>query len=327
MLEAYWMFDERAGSLARDASGHGEDGRFSHEPKRASGVRGGAVRLDGADDYLRIEQSSALRLTGSMTVSAWINSSAFPADDAAIVSSHGTGGGAGAGYQLDTTVDRGPRTVGFKLFNECGDLVARYGATPLVVNRWYHVAGVYDAQTQRLDVYLNGRVDNGVLIGSVTRGQRSSRRPTYVGRRSDGRGFEFAGLIDEVRIYSRALTKAEIAADMQGAVSNDPPPRPADGSIGGTGGAPGRCAWASDREDARLPGGVAVFGVLVGVAAIAFWPSMGGLAALGVSLIGGIALVALTAPTLPPINTWAIPLTSLAGGASAAASIRRRNGG
>lgn len=75
---------------------------------------------------------------GSMTISAWINSSSFPADDAAIVSNHN-----GLGYQLDTTVDKGPRTIGFKLANACKNLMARYGATPLVVDTWYHVAGVY----------------------------------------------------------------------------------------------------------------------------------------------------------------------------------------
>ena len=150
-----------------------------------------------------------------MTISV-DNSSSFPVDDAAIVSSHN-----GLGYQLDTTVDRGPRTIGFKLANACGDLMARYGATPLAVNTWYHVAGVYDAQAQTLDVYLNGEPDNGFLRGPVTGAQRSSREAVYVGRRSNLRGFEFAGFVDDVRIYSRALTKAEISADLRGTSIDD----------------------------------------------------------------------------------------------------------
>ena len=85
-----------------------------------------------------------------MTISAWINSTAFPYDDAAIVSQRHRD----FGYQLDTTIDRGPRTIGFKLTNACGDLMARYGATPLVLGSWYHVAGVYDADARTLDVYL-----------------------------------------------------------------------------------------------------------------------------------------------------------------------------
>jgi hypothetical protein len=197
-LEADWKFDETGGRVAFDSSGHGLNGRFSNEPKRFAGVIGRSVTLDGAKDYIDFGRSTALRLVGSMTISAWIKPSSFPVDDAAVVSHlHG-----GFGYQLDTTVDRGPRTIGFKLTNACGDLMARYGATPLAVRTWYHVAGVYDAEERTLDVYLNGNLDNGFLVGSVTGTQHSSRSAVYVGKRSDLEGYEFAGSIRDVRIYS-----------------------------------------------------------------------------------------------------------------------------
>ena len=77
-------------------------------------------------------------------MSAWINSAAFPVDDAAIVSKRASGE---VGYQLDTTVDRGPRTIGFKLTNSSGGNMFRYGATTLQANTWYYVTGVYDAAT------------------------------------------------------------------------------------------------------------------------------------------------------------------------------------
>ena len=66
-------------------------------------------------------------------------------------------------------MDTGPRTIGFKLDGPCGNFMARYGATALVPDTWYHVAGVYDADTRTLDVYLNGHIDNGPLIGPVDR--------------------------------------------------------------------------------------------------------------------------------------------------------------
>ena len=72
------------------------------------------------------------------------------------------------GFQLDTTVDKGPRTIGFKLTNSSGGQMFRYGATTLQPNVWYHVAGVYDAAAQTLHVYLNGQLDDGVLQGTVT---------------------------------------------------------------------------------------------------------------------------------------------------------------
>ena len=81
------------------------------------------------------------------------------------------------GFQLDTTVDQGTRTIGFKLTNSSGGQMFRYGATTLQANTWYYVTGVYNAATQTLDVYLNGQLDNGVLQGPSHRRSRI-RRPT-----------------------------------------------------------------------------------------------------------------------------------------------------
>ena len=180
-LEAHWTFNESSGRVALDASGHGLNGKHPNEPKLVAGPMGSAVKFDGTADYIDFGRPSALRLTSSMTISAWIKSSAFPRDDAAIVSSFNWW----AGFQLDTTIDRGPRTIGFKLRTPCGLFMARYGKTPLALNTWYYVAGVYDANAKTMDVYLNGELDNGSLWGPVTGIQKSSRENVYVGRRSE----------------------------------------------------------------------------------------------------------------------------------------------
>jgi hypothetical protein len=261
-----------------------------------------------------------------MTISAWIKSSRYPVDDAAIVSTHAVHDDA-AGYQLDTTIDRGPRTVGFKIANECGELMARYGATPLALDVWYYVAGVYDAQAQTLDVYVNGKIDNGFLLGHVTGLQHPSRTPLYVGRRADGRGYEFAGAIGEVRLYSHALTQAEILADMHGtAIGSQPGPpatRPAIGSDGVARDRFASCHIWTDDEDARIPGAAATLGVLVAVACVGFWPSAGGLLGVAASVFAGLLLLLVTPATLPAMNLWLIPLTTIAGGASVAVSVRQ----
>ena len=121
---------------------------------------GSAVSFDGTTDYIDFGHPTALRLTSSMTLSAWIKSTSYPRDDAAIVSS-----ASGVGFQLDATIDRGPRTIGFKLTNSCGLMMARYGATPLALDTWYYVTGVYNAEAKTMDVYLNGELDDSVLMG------------------------------------------------------------------------------------------------------------------------------------------------------------------
>ena len=233
---------------------------------------------------------------------------------------------------LDTTVDRGPRTIGFKLTNACGDLMARYGATPLAIYTWYHVAGVYNAEERTLDVYLNGKLDNGFLVGSVTGTQHNSRSAVYVGRRSDLEGYEFVGSIEDVRLYSFALTNTEIAEVMRGKGINEV----AEGVTGsgvnsgyGAGRATDQDSWCAvfSRRggDEKVPAVAATLGVLVAFASVGLWPSAGSLLYLFLSFMAGLLLLPATASTLSSFTRWMIPMVSLAGGVSVVVSMRRQN--
>jgi hypothetical protein len=91
--------------------------------------------------------------------------------------------------------------------------MARYGKTSILVDHWYHVAGVYDAASRTLDVFVDGRRDNGCLMGTVGDHQRASGRHVFVGRRSGLGGYGFIGSIDEAKVQSRALPSSEIEAE------------------------------------------------------------------------------------------------------------------
>ena len=279
-LEAHWTFDEGSDRVALDSSGHGLNGEYHNEPKQVAGPMGSAVKLDGKADYIDIGHPTALRLTSSMTISAWIKSASFPRDDAAIVSSSNGVGLNVVGYQLDTTIDKGPRTIGFKLGNSCGTMMARYGKTPFALNTWYYVTGVYNAKAKTMDVYLNGELDNGFLLGPVMGIQKSSRKNIYIGRRSDSYQFGFEGEIDDVRIYSLPLTKAEIAADMHGSVQSFAPHGAAGGDHGRASSRPEdrkeACSGSPDPEDKHLPGAAATLGVLAAIACAGLFPRVGG---------------------------------------------------
>ena len=90
----------------------------------------------------------------------------------------------------------------------------RYSTTVRSLNVWYHVAGVYNASARTLDIYVNGVLNNGTLSGTVPASQINSAVNVNIGRRSGGSGYYFNGVIDDVRIYNRALSQAEIQADM-----------------------------------------------------------------------------------------------------------------
>lgn len=307
-LEAYWKLDESGGTSVWDYSGHELLGKFPTEPKRVASVMGSAPVFDGTN-YINFGRSTALRIARSITISAWINSSSYPVDDAAIVSQLQRD----RGYQLDTTIDRGPRTIGFKLIDACGKFMIRYGATPLLLDNWYHVAGVYDAASKTLDVYLNGELDNGSLLGSVTSVQRISRGNVYVGKRADSPGYNFLGLLNNIRVYSFAVRKSQIEADMRGeAVHATATPTAADLPS---------CAQLTDPQDKAIPAVAAALGNLLAILCIGFRPSAGRLIALGLSLTAGFALLTATTHNLPAFNIWLLPVVTLAGAASIAFSV------
>ena len=85
-----------------------------------------------------------------------------------------------------------------------------YTATTVTTGRWYHVVGVYDAPNRKMDIYLDGKRDNGVAAGvAVPASLYSSTANVLIGRIFDY-GDSWNGKIDEARIYNRALTAAEV---------------------------------------------------------------------------------------------------------------------
>jgi hypothetical protein len=321
-LEAHWAFDPNDGQAVPDLSGNGLNGVSVGAPANVAGLSGHVLRLNGMNQYVSIGNPRALRLKGSMTLTSTINPSSFPADDAAIVSNRGEGE---RGYQLDTTVDQGPRTIGFKLADASGRIMARYGRTPLRVNTWYHVAGVYDAERKTLNVYLNGRLDNGCLLGTVTAGQSISGADVYVGRRPEVSGFELAGSIDDVKIHSRALTAEEVRKDipesLQHASSFESRQRRLSGGRSGKSG--GFCK-SVEVPDSSAAGFVVAYGLLVVIGFAGLWPRVPSrLACLTLGCAAGFVLLHSANSGLSSFQPWTLPLLTLAGGAAAVVSLRQ----
>ena len=75
---AAYAFDDGAGTTAADASGHSLTGTLVNGPTWATGKYGSAVSFDGVDDFVDLGNPAALQMTGSMTISGWINSASFP---------------------------------------------------------------------------------------------------------------------------------------------------------------------------------------------------------------------------------------------------------
>ena len=153
-------------------------GTLVNAPIWTIGKYGNALSFSGSN-YVNLGNPTSLRLTGSMTLSAWINISANPFDDGAIVGEAG-----GAGWQLKTSPDTGVRTAAIQISSNGSNSIQRYSTTVLVTNTWYHIAGVYDAAARTLNIYVNGVLDNGVLSGTVPATQTNANVNVNIAQRT-----------------------------------------------------------------------------------------------------------------------------------------------
>ncbi len=211
-VAGYWHFDEGAGTALSDASGSGNSGSApplaGHWLAGADCRAGNCYGFDGSTDYFQIDDAPSIRLQ-QVTVEAWFSTTNSSLSQA-IVSKLGSGG-----YQL--SLNSGSAACGSAtLCFEASLGGARYAAaaTPpagVSSNAWHHVAGSYDGSTVRL--YLDGvEVASAVQAGPIT----YDAAPLCIGSEASatdcrsGGGF-FFGAIDEVRLFGRALSGAEVA--------------------------------------------------------------------------------------------------------------------
>jgi glucose/arabinose dehydrogenase/PKD repeat protein len=216
-LAGAWGFDETSGTAAVDASGNGNAGTINGATRTTSGKFGSALSFDGANDIVSVPDSNSLDLTTGATISAWVNPSALAGAWRTAVFKQQAG-------QLTYGMYAGTDTQrpSGNLYPSGGGEQIVSGPSALPLNTWSHMAMTWDGNTQRL--YINGsEVANRVVGGTLVNGAG----PLQFG----GNGIWpewFAGRLDEVRVYSRALSAADVQADMSKPVAcaGGPPPPP-----------------------------------------------------------------------------------------------------
>jgi PKD repeat protein len=203
-LVASYSFEEASGSQVTDASGNANNGTISGATRVAAGRFGRALKFNGKSDWVTVDHSASLNLTKGMTLEAWVYPTASTTS-ATILMKEASGN---ATYRIYSNfLGKGPASI----INVGGAAKTLSGGPTLPVNTWSHVASTYDGSTQKLYV-------NGALVGSSrqTGSIDVSTGKLRIGGNSIW-GYYFAGYIDEVRIYNRALSAAEIGADSNAA--------------------------------------------------------------------------------------------------------------
>ena len=211
-------FDEAGGATVFDHSGGSRNGVINGAA-RAVGKVGGALQFDGLDDIVTVPDSAALDLTTGMTLSAWVNPAGFTGWETIALKERGAGAMSYALYAQDGGVASGGADAPAGVIRVGTTDHSMQGVSPLALNAWTHIATTYNGATQQ--IYVNGAlVANRPQTGSIAVGTGALR----VGGNTSWPDEFFAGLIDEVRVYNRALSATEITTDMNVGPLPEPPP-------------------------------------------------------------------------------------------------------
>ncbi len=222
---ACWSFDGSGG----DSSGNGNDAKLLGKVSYVPGIRGQAAQFHANGDYFQVWNNPALQLrsTQQFSVTAYVQPGTL---DQQVILYHGRGGSTRASWFLavqgDLPYPNLPLYPGSFVFGVRASSDPAYTAltAKAVAGRWVHLAATYDGATLKLYV-------DGILQSSVAAPlPYDSAENLYIGGDPgvvSGRSW-YAGLLDDVYIFSQALTAEEIKAVMQGPagpqLAHDPDP-------------------------------------------------------------------------------------------------------
>jgi PKD repeat protein len=211
-LVAAYGFEEASGSMAADASGKGNHGTIKEAVRINTGKYGKALKFDGVNDWVTVNDSASLDLSTGLTLEAWVYPLSQSNGGNTVILKQASGAEVYALYSEEDV------NLPVSYIND-GRYRSVVGPKRLPANTWTHLVATYDRSYQRLYV-------NGVEVAKSARNTliQQSNGVLRIGGNSLW-GEYFHGYIDEVRIYNRALTASEVTSNKATAVSVSNPPQ------------------------------------------------------------------------------------------------------
>ncbi len=218
----WWKLDETDGKSAGDGGWAGHPLTLESGAKWAPGRLGGALVFDGRRDFVSAGSEPAFDVSESLTLGAWVNVAAAP------IRPHPAVLGKAGSYALGLSGSTTRPMFRVRLDDEEGK--DRYllcsAEAPLEPGSWHHIAATYSAAERRGRLYVDGLEACAVRSRGEDPPIARSDAPLELGRWAPSDSY-FPGLLDDARIYGRALSSSEIA-EMASSESDPAPAAPTD---------------------------------------------------------------------------------------------------
>jgi len=197
-LVAHWKFDQTDNRAeVRDCSVNALHGKLVGDARIVSdGDRGYVLSLDGQKDWVDCSNDIRFNTTDEITLCAWIK----------VATEKGWKSVITKGESSWKVVDMHPLQIGLRGVNDSPFVSTTLEAThPVNDGKWHQITAVYDGE--RMLLYVDGRFSSSKKArGSIA----ISTSRVLIGSNDQNPGCDWHGLIDDVRVYSYALTRAEI---------------------------------------------------------------------------------------------------------------------
>jgi regulation of enolase protein 1 (concanavalin A-like superfamily) len=216
-LVGWWKLDDGQGKIVFDWSTRGNHGLYMGDPDWTIGELDGALGFTGYE-YVECGNAASLNVTTALTLATWIRT-----NDAADGQNNPYVAKGNSSYALRQNTGNNIE------FSVAAGGSLRTAALPISAGfngLWHHVAGTYDGSNLKLyvDGQLSATTPSTGAIGTNAFGVNFARD-------AEQTWCWYNGALDDVRIYSRALTQAEIQAIMRGDPQRASAPQPSNGAI------------------------------------------------------------------------------------------------
>ncbi len=229
----WWTFDEGTGDVATDNSGSGHDGVISGATWRLGGADGLGYCLNfGGDGDMVDDEEADAYLNGldAVTFSLWIKSNLVGTDKGFLwFYEPDSGDSGGLRYDAASWKWPGGTNIVKGSMGVSGGLQTIEGSSNKQTTEWQHIAMTWSSGN-RLSLYVDGELENAPTGEDPPRtGTVSGVTKLLAGKggKDNAPDLGWDGLIDDVRIYSRELSQAEILQIMQGSSARSSAPDPA----------------------------------------------------------------------------------------------------
>jgi len=210
-LIGHWEFEDGSGSTAEDSSVNDNNATLRNMSDSAwkSGVIGDALDFDGTDDYVEIAHEASLDIgddSQGYSVSVWYRRNGDPIGTR-VVFAKDNGAVLEYPFNLSVGTDGKPQ---FTLYDNGTYAPSIAASSSVTDDEWHHIVGVRDVASDKIRIYVDGEEDATSVDDTTVSSMKNSVAFWMARNESGGTYYYDESVIDDVRIYDRALSDVEI---------------------------------------------------------------------------------------------------------------------